>query len=104
FIEGAGPAVSPDAHTPPKNADVLSAEGSPRSKDKPSIVVKLRSWTGPTWARIWSVWGFVLSSAIVWSLAPAALSSARLDGVRGALGMVGWALFAFASAGPVLRA
>jgi len=60
-------------------------------------------WTGPTWARIWSVWGFVLSSAIVWALAPAALSSARLDGLRGSLGMIGWALFAFASAGPVLQ-
>ena len=64
----------------------------------------LRAWTGPTWARIWSVWGFVLSSAIVWTLAPGALSSARLDGVRGALGVVGWGLFAFASAGPSLRA
>jgi hypothetical protein len=63
----------------------------------------LSSWTGPTWARIWSVWGLVLSSAIVWALAPAALSSARLDGVRGSLGIVGWALFAFASAGPVLQ-
>lgn len=62
-----------------------------------------RAWTGPTWARAWSVWGFVLSSAMVWALAPAALSSARFDGVRGALGMVGWALFAFASAGPALR-
>jgi len=63
----------------------------------------VRNWTGPQWARVWSVWGFVLSSAIVWALAPAALSSARLDGVRGSLGMVGWALFAFASAGPTLR-
>lgn len=62
-----------------------------------------RAWTGPTAARIWSVWGFVLSSAVVWALAPSALSSARLDGWRGALGMVGWALFAFASAGPVLH-
>jgi len=62
-----------------------------------------RAWTGPTWARVWSVWGFVLSSALVWALAPAALSSARFDGVRGALGMIGWALFAFASAGPALR-
>src|SRR3954452_24118179 len=24
----------------------------------------LRPWTGPKWARIWSVWGFVLSSAV----------------------------------------
>ncbi len=64
----------------------------------------LLAWTGATWARVWSVWGFVLSSAIVWALSPAALSSARLDGVRGALGLVGWGLFAFASAGPALRA
>jgi hypothetical protein len=64
---------------------------------------RIGTWTGPTWARVWSVWGFVLSSSIVWALAPAALSAARLDAVRGALGMVGWALFAFASAGPVLR-
>ncbi len=81
FVEGAG------AADPPARARGL-----------------LRSWTGPTWARAWSVWGFVLSSAIVWTLAPGALSSARLDGVRGALGVVGWALFAFASAGPALRA
>lgn len=60
-------------------------------------------WSGATWARVWSVWGLVLSSAIVWALSPAALSSARLDGVRGALGLVGWGLFAFASAGPALR-
>ncbi len=58
---------------------------------------------GATLARVWSVWGLVLSSAIVWALSPAALSSARLDGVRGALGLVGWGLFAFASAGPALR-
>jgi len=63
----------------------------------------LAAWTGPTWARVWSVWGFVLTSAVVWALAPSALSSARLDGVRGSLGMVGWALFAFASAGPALK-
>jgi hypothetical protein len=63
----------------------------------------VRTWSGQTWARIWSVWGFVLSSAIVWALVPGALSSARVDAIRGALGMVGWALFAFASAGPSLR-
>lgn len=63
----------------------------------------LRALAGPQKARIWSVWGFVLPSAVVWALAPSALSAARLDGVRGALGMVGWALFAFASAGPTLR-
>lgn len=68
-----------------------------------SLLARVRSWSSPTWARAWSVWGFVLSSALVWALAPAALSSARFDGIRGALGMVGWALFAFASAGPALR-
>ena len=64
----------------------------------------VHGWTGATWARAWSVWGFVLSCAVVWALAPAALSSARFDGVRGVLGVAGWALFAFASAGPALRA
>ncbi|MDB4946031.1 MAG: hypothetical protein JWP97_5565 [Labilithrix sp.] len=77
FVEGAGPAAG-------------SADPA-------------RSWRGPTWARVWSVWGFVLSSAIVWTLAPGGLSSARLDGVRGVLGVIGWGLFAFASAGPTLR-
>jgi hypothetical protein len=59
---------------------------------------------GAARARVWSVWSFVLSSAIVWALAPGALTSARMDGVRGALGVIGWGLFAFASAGPSLRA
>jgi len=81
-----------------------SAGRASQAPPPPKGLAALRTWTGPTWARIWSVWGFVLSSAIVWTLAPSALSSARLDGVRGALGVVGWALFAFASAGPSLRA
>ena len=97
LVEGAGR----DGH-----ADATAAPGGDTRPDvgRRSVVETVRSWTGPTWARIGSVWGFVLSSAIVWALAPAALSSARLDAVRGALGMVGWALFAFASAGPALRA
>ncbi len=66
-------------------------------------IARVGSLAGASAARLWSVWGFVLSSATVWALAPAALSSARLDGIRGALGMVGWALFAFASAGPSLK-
>lgn len=100
FVEGAH--LRPDPKRggrslPPPNVD-------PSRRTPTSLLTTVRSWTGPQWARIWSVWGFVLSSAIVWALAPSALSSARLDAVRGALGMVGWALFAFASAGPVLRA
>jgi hypothetical protein len=70
----------------------------------PRGVAALRTWSPAAWARLWSIWGLVLSSAIVWALSPGALSAARLDGVQGALGMVGWALFAFASAGPALRA
>ena len=73
------------------------------SAEPPRGLAAVKTWTGATWARIWSVWGFVLSSAIVWALVPGALSSARVDAIRGALGMVGWALFAFASAGPSLR-
>jgi hypothetical protein len=41
---------------------------------------------------------------MVWALAPSALLAVRFDAVRGTLGMVGWALFAFASAGPSLQA
>ena len=100
LVEGAG-LRRPDAApaVPPDPSGRASMTPPP-----PKGLAALRTWTGPTWARIWSVWGFVLSSAIVWTLAPGALSSARLDGVRGALGVVGWALFAFASAGPSLRA
>jgi hypothetical protein len=103
LVEGAGPAVSPDEGGDRASA-AAARDGAEAAKKKKTVLDSMRSWTGPTWARVWSVWGFVLSSAIVWALAPSALSSARLDGVRGALGMVGWALFAFASAGPTLRA
>ena len=95
LVEGAAPAPSADASAAGRG------QATPR---KPRFAARMRDWTGPTWARVWSVWGFVLSSAMVWALTPTALSAARLDGVRGALGMVGWALFAFASAGPALRA
>ncbi len=65
--------------------------------------VRGRGWEGSEVARVVSVWGFALTSAAVWVLAPNALSVGRLDGVRGTLGMLGWSLFAFASAGPTLR-
>ncbi len=103
LVEGAGLRV-PSPPAPPPDPFLDPGAGRPsQAPPPPTGVAALRAWTGPTWARIWSVWGFVLSSAIVWTLAPGALSSARLDGVRGALGVVGWALFAFASAGPSLR-
>jgi hypothetical protein len=103
LVEGAG--LRTPVPPPPPDPFLDPGAGRPsQAPSPPTGVAALRAWTGPTWARIWSVWGFVLSSAIVWTLAPGALSSARLDGVRGALGVVGWALFAFASAGPSLRA
>lgn len=104
LVEGAGVRVPSPPPPPPPDPFLDPGAGRPSQAPPPTGVAALRAWTGPTWARIWSVWGFVLSSAIVWTLAPGALSSARLDGVRGALGVVGWALFAFASAGPSLRA
>lgn len=55
-------------------------------------------------ARYVAVWGLVVTSAIAWILAPAALGPLRLDAPRGVAGMFGWALFAFASAAPALRA
>jgi len=60
-----------------------------------------RAWGGRV--RAASLWGFVLSSALVWSAAPAALAPLRIDAPRGVAGMIGWALFAFASAAPALR-
>jgi hypothetical protein len=60
-----------------------------------------RVWDGR--ARIVSLWGFVLSSALAWSAAPLALGPLRIDAPRGIAGMIGWALFAFASAAPALQ-
>ncbi|HEY3819534.1 MAG TPA: hypothetical protein VGL81_20330 [Polyangiaceae bacterium] len=60
-----------------------------------------RRWEGR--ARTVSLWGFVLSSALAWSAAPMALGPLRVDTPRGVAGMIGWALFAFASAAPALQ-
>jgi hypothetical protein len=64
-------------------------------------VVGERVWGAK--ARTVSLWGFVLSSALAWSSAPAALGPLRIDAPRGVAGMVGWALFAFSSAAPALQ-
>lgn len=97
FIEGSTkPASGPTPTAKPRTG--------PDDRSRIAVVVEaIRSASGPTWARVVSVWGFVLSSAFVWAAVPSALSSTKLDGVRGALGMVGWGLFAFASAGPALQ-
>lgn len=54
----------------------------------------------PAVARHLAVWGLVLSSLLVWALVPAAMGPSRFDTTRGVLGMLGWAMFAFASAAP----
>lgn len=56
----------------------------------------------PKWARATSVWGLTLTSCLVWILSPAVLAPTRLDVARGIAGMVGWALFAYASAAPAV--
>ena len=53
--------------------------------------------------RVVSFWGFVLACALAWSAAPTALAPLRIDAPRGAAGMIGWALFALASAAPALQ-
>jgi len=59
----------------------------------------------PRWgtrARLASFWGFILACALAWWAAPAGLGPLRLAAPQGLAGMVGWALFAFASAAPAL--
>ena len=54
----------------------------------------------PAVARHLSVWGLVVSSILVWALVPSAVGPSHFDTTRGVLGMLGWAVFAFASAAP----
>jgi hypothetical protein len=49
-------------------------------------------------------WGFVLTCAVTWGVAPAILTAMRADPVRAGAGVLGWGLFAFASAVPATRA
>ncbi len=57
----------------------------------------------PNVARQLSVWGLVVTSLIVWALVPTAAGPSRFDTTRGVLGMLGWAVFAFASAAPAFQ-
>jgi hypothetical protein len=59
-----------------------------------------RLWAGR--GRTAALWVFVLASAMAWLSAPAALRPLRIDAPRGLAGMLGWALFALACAGPTL--
>jgi hypothetical protein len=69
-----------------------------------AVVALLAGWwfgrKGDERARIASLWGFVLSSALCWSAAPRALGAGRVDDLRGVTGTLAWALFALAWAAP----
>lgn len=58
----------------------------------------------PAAARVVSVWGLVSSSLLVWTVVPTTLlSPVRIDILRGMAGVLGWGLFAMASAAPALE-
>jgi hypothetical protein len=61
-----------------------------------------RRW-GPR-ARTVSLWAFVLASGLAWLSAPASMRPARIDVTGGVAGMLGWAVFGLACAGPALGA
>ncbi len=77
--------------TPPVSSSPLSPFAS-----------RVLRWCSSVTVRSLSFWSFVLSSAAVWALAPSSFATAKFDGLRGALGVVGWLLYAFAWAGPSL--
>lgn len=54
-------------------------------------------------ARLLSVWGLTVSSALVWAIGSSSVAATRLDSARGISGMLGWGLFAYASAAPTFR-
>ena len=59
-------------------------------------------WKKP-WTRPVSLWGVVLASAFTWSTFPIGLGIARIDPIRGVTGMLAWALYALAYAGPAME-
>jgi hypothetical protein len=56
----------------------------------------------PKIARIVSVWGLTISSIIVWALSSSQLAPQHFATARALSGMMGWGLFAYASAAPAL--
>ena len=56
-----------------------------------------RAW--PDFARMLSGWGLVVTSIVIWIVAPESTVGA-IDAPRGIAGMAGWGLFAFAVAAP----
>jgi hypothetical protein len=56
----------------------------------------------PKIARAVSVWGLVIASSIVWMLSSLPLAPQHFATARALSGMMGWGLFAYASAAPAL--
>ena len=80
-----------------------------RNKPAPPAVALVALAAGWAGERRWggrfrpaSLWGFVLASALTWSVAPMGLAPLRIDAAHGLAGMLGWALFALALAAPSL--
>jgi hypothetical protein len=101
-------------------ANVLSSARSSEARDRTNLLASARSseardrtnllardgWWGRHGvgsARAAFLWGFVVASAVVWATAPNGLGPLRVDAPRGLAGMLAWALFAFASAAPVVE-
>jgi hypothetical protein len=53
-------------------------------------------------ARYTFLWGFFIACGVAWGSVPALLSPSHFDGPREVAGILGWGLFAFASAAPPL--
>lgn len=86
------------------------ARGGPMAAKVAAIAAPLALGAGVAGERVWgdvarivSLWGFVVASAVTWVLARPGLGPLHVDGPRGVAGMLGWALFAFTCAGPALR-
>jgi hypothetical protein len=65
-----------------------------------AATVAERWWPSPV--RVGCLWAFALTSALTWMSAPGLARSLRYDAAAGLAGMLGWALFAVAWAGPAL--
>lgn len=86
------------AHGAPGIAQMAAACGIASLAGAPILESKR-----PRAARMVSVWGLVFTSLFVWIAVPSSsLSPLQFEGVRGFAGVLGWALFAFASAAPAL--
>lgn len=100
FALGAAPLANLVGASKAPSSASATPTASPSSS--PPFVRGLLRWSSHLTLRSVSFWSFVLSSAAVWALAPSSFATSKFDGLRGALGVVGWLLYAFAWAGPSL--